>query len=63
MNCSKGRGHIHAKGGKRLHVALRCCWKGKVLLLTHIKASKKKGHVLTMNLTTMIEATKAQLPK
>jgi hypothetical protein len=30
-------------GSRRSHVALRCCWKGKVLLSTHTKASRKKG--------------------
>ncbi len=33
-----------ANGGKKLHVALKCCYKTKVLLSTHVKASKNKGH-------------------
>jgi hypothetical protein len=35
MSCSKGRRHAHVKGGKKLHVALKCYYKGKVLLSTH----------------------------
>ncbi len=42
-----------------MHATLRCCWKGKVLLLTCIKASKRKGHGSTMNLAIMIETTNA----
>jgi hypothetical protein len=30
-----------------------------MMMLTCVKASKKKGHYLTMNLTTMIEAKNA----
>jgi len=55
----KMKKHTHAKGDKRSHATLRCCWKGKVLLLTCIKASKRKGHGSTMNLATMIETTNA----
>jgi hypothetical protein len=63
MSYSKGGRHAHAKGGRKLHVALRCCWKWKMLLSIHAKASRKKGRWLTMNLVVMIEAIKAQLPK
>jgi len=27
MSCSKGGKHAHAKGGKKSHATLRCCWK------------------------------------
>jgi len=37
------------------HDTLRCCWKRKVLLLTHVGALRRKGHWSTINLTTMIE--------
>jgi hypothetical protein len=40
--CSKGRKHVHVLGNRRPHVALRCCWKRKVLLSTHAKASRRK---------------------
>jgi len=63
MSCSKGGKHVCAKGGKKLHVALKCCYKTKVLLLTHVKASKNKGHWSTINLTLMMETTRAQLHK
>jgi hypothetical protein len=55
--------HAHVGGCKRLHVALKCCWKKKVLLLIRIKASRRKGCWSTMNLAIMIRATKVQLPK
>jgi hypothetical protein len=42
---------------------LRCCWKGNVSLSTCVKVSKKKGRWSTINLTTMTEATRAQVPK
>jgi hypothetical protein len=29
--------------GKRSHIALKCCWEKNVQLLTHAKASKRKG--------------------
>jgi hypothetical protein len=48
---------------KRSHLALRCCWKRKVLLSTCAKALKSKGCWSTMNLVDMIEITKAQFPK
>jgi hypothetical protein len=35
----------------------------EVLLSTCAKALRRKGHWLTMNLITMIEVIKAQLPK
>jgi len=62
MNYSKEGGHIRVRGNKRLHVALRCCWKMKVLL-TCAKALKNKGCWSTMNQVVMIEATKAQFFK
>ncbi len=63
MSCSNERKNVWARGGRRSHVALRCCWKGNVLLLTHVKASKKKGCWSTINLIIMTKSTKAQLPK
>jgi hypothetical protein len=44
MNYSNGGRHTWAKGGKKSHVALRCYWKGNVLLLIHVKVSRRKGH-------------------
>jgi hypothetical protein len=41
MNCSNGRRHTHAKGGRRSHIAMKCCWKGNVLLSTCAKASRR----------------------
>jgi hypothetical protein len=38
---------------------LRCCWKRNVLLLICVKASRRKGCWSTINLATMIKATKA----
>jgi hypothetical protein len=38
MSCSNGGRHTWARGGKRSHVALKCCWKGNVLLSTHVDA-------------------------
>jgi hypothetical protein len=43
ISCSNGRKHTRAGGGKKSHVALRCCWKGNVLLSTHVKALRRKG--------------------
>jgi hypothetical protein len=31
---NKGR-HARARDGRKLHIALKYCWKGNVLLLTH----------------------------
>jgi hypothetical protein len=42
MSCSNGGRHAQAGGGRRSHVALKCCWKGNVLLSTHAKASRRK---------------------
>ncbi len=42
MSCSNGRRHAWAKGGKRSHVAFRCCWKGNVLS-NYVKASRRNG--------------------
>ncbi len=44
MNCSNGRKHAWTGGNKRWHVALRCCWKGKVLLLICVKTLRRKKH-------------------
>jgi hypothetical protein len=63
MSCSKRGRHACARGSRRSHVALRCCWKRKVLLSTHIKASKRKGCWSTMNLVAMIKATRTQFLK
>jgi len=62
MNCSNGRKHTPAVDGRKSYVPLRCCWKGNVLLI-HVKASKRKGCWSTINLTIIIKATRAQLPK
>ncbi len=42
MNYSNGGWHTQARGSKRSHAALRCCWKSNVLLSTHAKASRRK---------------------
>jgi len=42
MNCSNGGKNAQARGGRKSHIALKCCWRENVLLLTHVKASKKK---------------------
>jgi len=34
----------HVVDKRRSQAILRCCWKGKVLLSTRVKASKRKGH-------------------
>ncbi len=44
MSCSKGGRHMHFGGDRKSQAALRCYWKGKVLLSTRVKASRKKGH-------------------
>jgi len=62
MSCLRGGKHVHAGGDKRSHVTFRYCWKWKVLLLACIKTSRTKGCWLTMNLTAMIESTRAQFP-
>ncbi len=76
MNCSKKGKHACAKGGKKLHVALKCCYKRKMLLSTCAKARERKillnqiwgrlqegalqkEHWSTINLTLMMEATRA----
>jgi hypothetical protein len=59
MNCSKGKRHVRVGDGKRLQVTLRCCWKGKMLLSTCVKASRRKGRWSTINLVIMMEATRA----
>jgi hypothetical protein len=59
MSCSNGGRHTWVGGGRKSHVALRCCWKGNVLLLTPVKASRKTGHWLTINLVAMIEVIRA----
>jgi hypothetical protein len=62
MNCSNGRKHALAVGGRRSYVPLRC-WKGNVLLLIRVKALRRKGCWSTINLTTMIKVTRGQFPK
>jgi hypothetical protein len=42
MNCLKGRKHICARVGRKSHVALKCCWEKKMLLLICAKTSQKK---------------------
>jgi hypothetical protein len=60
MNCSNRRRHTQTGGGRKSHASLRCHWKGNVLLSTRVKASRRKGCWSTINLTTMIETTRAQ---
>jgi hypothetical protein len=50
MNCLNQSKHAWIRGGKRSHVTLRCCWKWKVLLSTHVKVSRRKGCWSTINL-------------
>jgi len=52
MSCLKGGRHVHARGDRKSHVSLKCCWKMKVLLLICAKVSRCW---LTMNLVIMIE--------
>lgn len=52
----------HVGGGRRSHVTLKCCQKGKVLS-THFKVSRRKRHWSIINLTTMIQTTRTQFPK
>jgi hypothetical protein len=59
MSYSKGGGHIHVRGNRKLQTVLKCCWKGKVLLLICLNVSRRKGHWSTINLTTMMKATRA----
>jgi hypothetical protein len=63
MNCSKRGRHARARGKRRSQVALKCCWKKKALLSTHVKALRRKGHWSPLNLATMMETTKAQFLK
>jgi hypothetical protein len=49
--------HMQTRGGRKLHVVVKCCWK-KVLLSTHVKTSRKKGCWSIINLTNMIETIK-----
>jgi hypothetical protein len=44
LNYLNGRRHAQAGGGRKSHAALKCCWKGNMLLLIYAKASRKKGH-------------------
>jgi hypothetical protein len=44
MSCSNEGKHARIGGSKRSPGALKCCWKGKVLLSTCVKASRSKGH-------------------
>jgi hypothetical protein len=59
MSYSKGSTYIHVRGNRKSQTILRCCWKGKVLLLICFSVSRKKGRWSTINLTTMMEATRA----
>ncbi len=63
MSYSNGGKHAWVRGNKRSHATLKCCWKENLLLPTRVNASKKKGHWSTINLATMIEATRAQFNK
>jgi len=45
------------------HICIEVLLEMEVLLSTRAKVSRRKGRWLTMNLITMIEAIKAQLPK
>jgi hypothetical protein len=53
MNYSSGGRHIRARGNRKSHATLKCCWKGNVLLLTCAKVSKRKGCWLIINLPIM----------
>jgi len=44
MNCSKKEKHALARGGRRSHATLRCCWQKKVLFSIHVKTFYMKGH-------------------
>jgi hypothetical protein len=63
MNCSNKRVYARVGGSRKSHAALSCCWKGKMLLSIHAKASKRNKHWLTINLVVMIDITRAQLSK
>jgi hypothetical protein len=63
MSYSSGGRHTRVGGGRRSHAALKCCWKGNMLLLTHAKVLRKKGRWSTINLVAMTKATRVQLPK
>jgi hypothetical protein len=53
---SKGRIHVHAKDNKISYVALKCYYKR---LSTRVKASRRKRHWSTINLTILIKVTRA----
>jgi hypothetical protein len=59
MNCTNGGRHAWAKGNRNSHATLKCCQKGNLLSLTRAKASRRNRHLSTINLTTMIETTRA----
>jgi len=63
MNFLNERRHVWIGGDRKSHVALKSCWKRKVLLSTCAKASRRKGHWSTINLIIMIEVIRAQLLK
>jgi hypothetical protein len=48
MKCSNERRHAQTRDNKRSHAILKCCWKGKVLLSTHVNASRRKGQWSTI---------------
>jgi hypothetical protein len=52
---NKGK-HVQIVVSRKSHIALKCCWKRKVLLSTHAKASRRKWCWSTINLKTMIRA-------
>jgi hypothetical protein len=61
MNCSNAR-NTHGLGAiKDHHMSSWNVAKKKLLLLTHVNVSRRKGRWSTINLVTMIEMTKAQL--
>jgi hypothetical protein len=41
---------MRVRGGRKSQATSKYCWKKKVLLSTCAKASKRKGHWLTINL-------------
>jgi len=41
MSCLNEKKHAWIKGGRRSHAALKCCWKGKVLLSTLLRLQEE----------------------
>jgi hypothetical protein len=50
MNCSNKGRHARIGGNKRSHVALKCCWKRKMLLSICVKALRRKKCQSIVNL-------------